>query len=960
MTTATLMFPGERAGFAALPLVKSVYREVERGHTPHGAVSQIQCVQAAIGLTVLADIVLRRAAQGIGLDGEDVFEQLTALPVFFSVAWVHEWENKRPWASSDFAHPSLVQEYGAYFEKERSLAYQAHEGIASAMWKAWLRTTPADEVADILVQSAQRVWNWNAQRKEKDAIFSNMQALAKMLGVPNGPSASTAMAYVFLLHQQSGIIDLHDMYLREKGTSVWTLMHLWERALGLKKDAIAQLFEDDSVYVQTRMLACPHWERGQGWGKAWAACHIQELMSLAKLRAVVRNVLSVFGKPWARMEPVLERKDAPFVWDYIDGIAGVERAMQRGVAQRVLVYGAQGIGKSHLIDSLLARNGYKGIGLSQTKHATSSGAASASLNKPFYQWHAIRRLSRNTERCAFVVDGAERYVDFVAGDIDDVLPQSSGAFELWSVAELGSIPVQHLVRFDAILAIEDFPIAKRIELSRRLFSDGNIATRVAQSVKTPLELCKVAQWCKQTHDTSWENIAGALAFHSKARYLNENKDFQAMEPVHLLGDMPAIAGYPALADLMEKIVHLFNKPDDYIRLGAKPPKGVLLVGPPGTGKTHFARHLSRKVNIELFAPDSSKLAQDPKRIGQVFQQARRHAPCILFFDEIDILMNTPEKSALMGPDLGQQKITNTFLTELDGLESNEGILVVGATHRGHYLDPAALRRLHDVVHLRLPDLEGRKSIWTSHLHARLLAHDVCTTTLAKVTDSFTGADIAQALNLGARLAAETSQPAIAMEHLLRACDTVHWGHPDGAQCVAAEHRQRVAVHEAGHALVAWKNGMHVPRITILPRARFLGAVHAAQQEGEVLLSREGIKKKLALFLGGICAEEAVYNSYDSGGSSDLGQAKRLVHAALYKSGLGRNGPLAENELNVMSEQRKFLLEEEESQWMQEQFAATLAWLVSKKDLLVELSELLLEKVEVSGNELDAISSRVVV
>lgn len=959
MTAGLLMLPGERAGFLALQWVKSAYREVERGHSSYNAISQAHCVHAVTALTVLANIVRRRSDQGIAIGDDKLLEQFLALPVFFPVEWVQHWENKHPWTDGTL-HPSTAQSYTTYFEQERSLAYQANDATTVSVWKWWLSNTKPETIASILEQSAARIRTWDAARKHKHPCIANMRAFANLLDADNSNTTSKPLAFMFMLHQSLDIGILHDMYLQERNTSVWTLMRVWAEALGIKKDAFADLFQGDSPYVQARLLALPRWKKDLGWNSAWQQSHVQELDTLAEQHAVVSDVLSIFGKRWSQRQPFTQNEAPTDVWEYIDGIAGVEHAMKMNVPQRVLVYGKQGIGKSHLIGSLLARNGYSGIGLSHTKQvqATFSNGTSKYLNTAYYQWIALRRLLCSTEKNALIVDGAERYVDFSTADIDDVLPERVKGLELWSVGELGSMPAAFLARFDAILAIEDFPIAKRIALSKTMFSDANIATRVAQSVKTPLALCKIAQWCQQTSDFSWENISGALASHAKARYFNEHKDFQPMQPVQILGDIPNIAGYPALQVLMDKIVHLFHKPDDYIRLGAKPPKGVLLVGPPGTGKTHFARHLSRTIDVDLFAPDSAELAQHPERIGQVFTQARRHAPCILFFDEIDVLMNTPEKSMLMGPDLGQQKITNAFLTELDGLENNEGILVVGATHRDQYLDPAAIRRLHDVVHLRHPDLEGRKSIWTSHLHQRVLALDVCTTTLANVTDSFTGADIAQALNLGARLAAETSQPAIGMKHLLQACDTVHWGHPDGVQCIAAEHRQRVAVHEAGHALLAWKNGMNVQRITILPRARFLGAVHAAQQEGEVMSSSITIKSKLAMYLGGICAEQAVYDSYNSGGGSDLEQAKRLVHRALYNLGLGSSGPMAENEFKDMSEQRKSLLEQEELLWMKEEFAATVAWLLEKKDVLLELSELLLEKVELSGHELDAISSKV--
>ena len=953
-----LIQSGERAAFAALNWVKAEYRSLQRGEPRHADVPMHQCVAAAMQLTVLADIVLRRSARGIALDGEDVFAQLVELPVFFPADWAHRWEMQRPWAQPSYGLlGTTVNAYAQTLDEEPSMAYQYRSKAAAQVWVAWLRQTDAQDVVDILNRSATRILAWSGQRMEPSSCHSNLTALAKLLGEEAERACELGrwLAYAHMAHKQQRTSAIHDLYLSEDGADMHSLWALWDRAFGWPRGTFSTLFTQPNAYSESGHMQPPHWERKAGWGKAWSEACSAEIRVLADQNDVLANVWRAFGRVWQGPQG-MDAKDELFVWGNLEGVSGVEHALRIGAPQRVLVYGKQGIGKSHLIASLLARAGYTGVGLPTTKYTTvEKGNTSEAFGQ---RCRTLRRLLSNSPQSALVVDDIDRFVDMKTVDLQEILPTDVQATEFWSVEDVAALPPSALLRFDAVVAVEDFPIAQRIALSKKMFPEPNVATRVAQSVKTPLELRKVAQWCAQTQDYSWPNIASILASYAKARHLAENKDARPMQPVQILGDMPVVAGYPALQELMDKILHLFQKPDDYLRLGAKPPKGVLLIGPPGTGKTHFARHLSRSINIDLFAPDSSELAQNPARISQVFAQARRHAPCIVFIDEIDILINTPEKSEFAGPDLAQQKITNVFLTELDGLESNEGVLVVGATHRHRYIDPAARRRLHDVVHLTHPDLEGRQAIWESHLAKRTLGQDVCVRTLAKATDSFTGADIAQALNLGAALAAKTSAAVIGMEYLLRACDTVHWGHPDGVRCMAADDRARVAIHEAGHALIAWRNGMDVPRITILPRARFLGAVQASNPEGTVLSSRQSVQNELGLCLGGIAAEQVVYGSYNTGGVGDLKNARDIVYGALYLAGLGKSGPIAERKREDMSEKRKYQLEQEESQWMTQVFAETLSWLETQKPLLQELGALLRDKVEISGQELDTFAQRV--
>ena len=287
-----------------------------------------------------------------------------------------------------------------------------------------------------------------------------------------------------------------------------------------------------------------------------------------------------------------------------------------------------------------------------------------------------------------------------------------------------------------------------------------------------------------------------------------------------------------------------------IEMGAKADKGILLVGPPGTGKTHFVRNLSKIVNIPIFAPETSLLASNLEAIGPMFSELKKQAPCILFLDEIDTLITNPK--TFTGVDLEKQKIVNTFLSNVDGIEDNDGILIVGTTHRMDNFDPASTRsgRLSKIITLNLPNKNARKEIWKAHIQNKKISPNVKTEELSLLSVSFSCADIMEATNKAALFAVESGKSEIDINDFKLACDETFWGYTDSNIVINEKQKKMTAYHEAGHAILAWRHGYNVQRITIRPRQKSLGATHFVGEEGVFSMSIERIRNKLQVMLGG--------------------------------------------------------------------------------------------------------------
>ena len=366
-----------------------------------------------------------------------------------------------------------------------------------------------------------------------------------------------------------------------------------------------------------------------------------------------------------------------------------------------------------------------------------------------------------------------------------------------------------------------------------------------------------------------------------------------------------VAGIDEAKLELEEIVEFLRDPQKFQRLGGKIPKGVLLVGPPGTGKTLLARAIAGEANVPFFTISGSDFVEmfvgvGASRVRDMFEQAKKNAPCIIFIDEIDAV-GRHRGAGLGGGNDEREQTLNQLLVEMDGFESNEGVILIAATNRPDVLDPALLRpgRFDRQVVVPNPDILGREKILRVHMRKVPLAPDVDPRTVARGTPGFSGADLANLVNEAALLAARAGKRVVTQVDFENAKDKVLMGTERRSMVMSEEEKELTAYHEAGHALV----GLYVPgndplhKVTIIPRGRALGVTMNLPERDRLTFKKSEIEAKLAMMYGGRVAEQLIYGDENvtTGAGNDIQQATNWARRMVTEWGMsGKLGPLRYN------------------------------------------------------------------
>jgi len=363
-----------------------------------------------------------------------------------------------------------------------------------------------------------------------------------------------------------------------------------------------------------------------------------------------------------------------------------------------------------------------------------------------------------------------------------------------------------------------------------------------------------------------------------------------------------VAGIDEVLEEVQEIVEYLKNPGKFARLGAKIPKGILLVGPPGTGKTLLARAIAGEAGVPFFSISGSDFVEmfvgvGAARVRDMFQKAKANAPCIVFIDELDAVGRKRGAGIGGGHDEREQTL-NQLLAEMDGFEGDTGVIVLAATNRPDVLDPALLRpgRFDRKIVVPAPDFHGREAILRVHTRDKKLAPDVDLSVLARRTPGFVGADLENLSNEAALLAARKNKPAIEMADFAEALERVITGLARKGMYIKEEERQRIAYHEAGHALVSklLPNADPILKVTIVPRG--IGALGYALQlptEDRYILTKAELLDRLTVLLGGRAAEEMVFGDQTTGAAEDLKHATELAKRMVVEYGMSEElGPLS--------------------------------------------------------------------
>ncbi len=438
-----------------------------------------------------------------------------------------------------------------------------------------------------------------------------------------------------------------------------------------------------------------------------------------------------------------------------------------------------------------------------------------------------------------------------------------------------------------------------------------------------------------------------------------------------------VAGVEEAKEELKEVVEFLKNPQKFQKLGARIPKGLLLVGPPGSGKTLLAKAVAGEAGVPFFSISGSEFVEmfvgvGAARVRDLFEQAKRHSPSIIFIDEIDAV-GRHRGAGLGGGHDEREQTLNQILVEMDGFDTSTNVIVMAATNRPDILDPALLRpgRFDRRVVIDLPDVKGRVEILKVHARNKPLASDVNLEVIAKETPGFSGADLANIVNEAAILAARKNKKFIEMVDFEEALDKVIAG-PERRTRVISEREKRItAYHEAGHAVVAHflPNADPVHKVSIIPRSRMGGYTRVLPEEDRFLWTKSQFEDNIAVFLAGHAAEKLVFNDISTGSESDLERATKLAREMVTTYGMSeRLGPrtygkkkelvflgkeLAEEEKNY-SDKIAEEIDLEVKRIIEEAYSKAKKILEEKRDKLEELAKALLEKETLEGEELQKI------
>lgn len=355
-----------------------------------------------------------------------------------------------------------------------------------------------------------------------------------------------------------------------------------------------------------------------------------------------------------------------------------------------------------------------------------------------------------------------------------------------------------------------------------------------------------------------------------------------------------VAGQEEAKENLQEIVGFLNNPAKYKEIGAKMPKGALLVGPPGTGKTLLAKAVAGEAGVPFFSISGSEFVEmfvgrGAAKVRDLFKQAREKAPCIVFIDEIDTIGKKRDGAGMNGNDEREQTL-NQLLAEMDGFDGSKGVVLLAATNRPDSLDPALTRpgRFDRRIPVELPDLAGREAILKLHAKDIKCSNNIDFNVIARASAGASGAELANIINEGALLAVRDHRKTVVQKDLEEAIEIVIAGEQKKGAVISNRERMIVSYHEIGHALVAakCKNTAPVHKITIIPRTKgALGYTMQVEENEQNLLSKEEAFQKIMVYTGGRCAEELIFNSITSGASNDIEQATKLARAMITRLGM---------------------------------------------------------------------------
>ncbi|SUB58734.1 ATP-dependent zinc metalloprotease FtsH [Phocoenobacter uteri] len=436
-----------------------------------------------------------------------------------------------------------------------------------------------------------------------------------------------------------------------------------------------------------------------------------------------------------------------------------------------------------------------------------------------------------------------------------------------------------------------------------------------------------------------------------------------------------VAGCDEAKEEVGEVVDFLRDPSKFQKLGGRIPKGILMVGPPGTGKTLLAKAIAGEAKVPFFTMAGSDFVEmfvgvGASRVRDLFEQAKKNAPCIIFIDEIDAVGRKRGGAGFSGGHDEREQTLNQMLVEMDGFEGNEGVIVIAATNRSDVLDNALTRpgRFDRQVMVGLPDVRGREHILKVHMKKVPVAADVDPMIIARGTPGYSGADLANLVNEAALFSARANQRTVTMENFEKAKDKINMGPERRSMIMTEEQKKSTAYHEAGHAIVGYLMPEHDPvhKVTIIPRGRALGVTFFLPEGDQISISHKQLESKLASVYGGRLAEEIIYGkeNISTGAASDIQVASNLARRMVTEWGFSENlGPILYKDEEgfgapkVVSEETAKLIDEEVRKIVERSYERAKQCLLDNIDILHSMKDALMKYETIDMPQIKALMER---